>query len=1208
MFRHVAGFELRYQLTSPVFWVTSLIFFMLSFALVIADSLHLGWGGQVFRNAPYAIALDSMVMGLWAIFIVTAFVANVVVRDEETQFGPIIYATRLSKFDYLFGRFTGAFGAGCLAFLSVPLGIMVGAAMPWLDPETVGPFRLGDYLYIYFVLCVPTLFIMGAGLFALATATRSMFATYIGALVVVVLYLVTTIYFRRAEYAAAAALTDPFGLSALGAVTRTWTPSERNVLLPPMLGAMLQNRALWLAIALALLGFSGRAFRRERRSLPSGRQLDRVARGVEPVSAPAPRRPAQPASRRDLGWGPLAALTRFDMLTALRSPAYVVLVGIAFLNAIVGLWLAGDDSVSTIFPVTRVMIQTLAEQFSTIPLVIAAYYAGELVWRDRELRVHEIVDATPSSDLAFFVPKILAIALVLFTTALISVAAAVSVQALKGYTTFELSHYLAWYVLPWLVNTVLYAVLAVFIQTVVPHKFVGLLVILLFIIAQLTLPRLGFEHNLYRYASTPPVPLSDMNGEGAFAGHAAWFRAYWTAGATVLAVLAYALWRRGVSAPLLVRLKRLPARLAGPAGWVMTVAAVVMAALGGFIYYNTNIVNEYRTFLDSERWIAEYEKTLFEFASIPQPRITDVTLKVDIYPGEPRVVTRGRYLIENRTGSALEQVHVSWPHALEVRSFIGTITVGELQLRSLEVTGARLTRELAGMNYRIYTFDVPLAPGERREIRFETVREQRGFRNSNNEVRVVANGTFLDNLQITPFLGVSRQYLLNGRATRRKYGLPDDLGPAKLEDEGARAFQYLRRDSDWVNADITVSTVADQTVLAPGYLVDTKVAEGRRVTHFRTEAPIHNFFSIQSAAYAVRDDRWKDIALAVYYHPAHAYNVDSMIAIMKESLDYYTKNFSPFQFRQQRIVEFPAYQNFAQSFPGTIAYSEAAGFIFNTSDSEKAYLVTYLTAHEVAHQWWFHQVVSADMQGMTVLSETLAQYSALMIMEHRYGPDNIRRFLKNSLDGYLNGRGGETVGELPLERVNGQTQAYIGYQKGALVMYLLKDQIGEAAVNHALQSLLREYAFKGPPYPRSLELVNRLRTEARPEHQQLITDLFEKITLYDLKVASAHSSRRPDGKWEVALEVEARKLYADGKGVETEAPLDEMVDVGVFTAEPGKQGFTKASVLSMQPQRVQSGRHTLTVVVDQEPKVVGIDPYNKYIDRKPDDNVLKVKE
>jgi ABC-type Na+ efflux pump permease subunit len=463
--------------------VTSLIYFLLTFALVTSGTVQVGWGGQVFRNSPYTVALNSLIMVVWAVFILVAFVANVVLRDEETGFGPIIYATRLSKFDYLFGRFAGAFGAGCLAFLSVPLAIMVGSAMPWLDPQTIGPFRLSDYLYAYFVLCVPTLFIMGAGFFALATATRSIFATYIAALVVVVLYIITTAHFSRPEFAATAALLDPYGLSAFTAETRTWTPSERNTLLPSMTGALLTNRLVWLTVAFALLAVAWRAFRREGRSVPPAREGRASAR---PYRSAAPARPDGSAapSQRQLGWGPLVALTRFDVRSVVRSPAYPVMLGIAVLTAVIGLWMAGDDSVSVIYPVTRVMIQTLIEQFTVIPLVIPAYYAGELVWRDRDRGMHEVIDATPASDVAFVVPKIVASAVVLFSMALVSVVAAIGVQALKGYTNFELGHYLVWYLLPWLLNMVLYAVLAVFVQTLVPHKFVGLLVMLLFIVAR----------------------------------------------------------------------------------------------------------------------------------------------------------------------------------------------------------------------------------------------------------------------------------------------------------------------------------------------------------------------------------------------------------------------------------------------------------------------------------------------------------------------------------------------------------------------------------------------------------------------------------------------------------------------------------------------------------------------------------------------------
>ncbi|MCA6234649.1 MAG: aminopeptidase, partial [Phenylobacterium sp.] len=302
------------------------------------------------------------------------------------------------------------------------------------------------------------------------------------------------------------------------------------------------------------------------------------------------------------------------------------------------------------------------------------------------------------------------------------------------------------------------------------------------------------------------------------------------------------------------------------------------------------------------------------------------------------------------------------------------------------------------------------------------------------------------------------------------------------------------------------------------------------------------------------------------------------------------------------------YEDYAQAFANTIPFSESIGFTADPDKPDKIDFATYVTAHEMAHQWWAHQVIGADMQGGTVLSETLAQYSALLVMEQTYGKEGIRKFLRNELDSYLAARGGQAVEETPLIRV--ENQPYIHYRKGSLVMYLLRDQIGEAKVNAALRSLLARYAFKGAPYPTSRDLVDALRREAGddPRAQDLITDLFEKITLYDLKTEEAQARRRPDGRYDVTLKITARKLYADGKGVETAAPLGtETFDLGVFTAEPGKPGFSRASVQSFTARTLKDGEQTLTVTVNGKPAFAGIDPYNKRIDRNSGDNVTPVK-
>ncbi|HEY5290252.1 MAG TPA: M1 family aminopeptidase, partial [Caulobacteraceae bacterium] len=311
-------------------------------------------------------------------------------------------------------------------------------------------------------------------------------------------------------------------------------------------------------------------------------------------------------------------------------------------------------------------------------------------------------------------------------------------------------------------------------------------------------------------------------------------------------------------------------------------------------------------------------------------------------------------------------------------------------------------------------------------------------------------------------------------------------------------------------------------------------------------------------------------------------------------------------FRQVRIVEFPDYAQFAQSFAGTFPWSEGLGFIADYRDPARIDMVTYIAAHEFAHQWWGHQMVGADQQGATALSETLAQYSALRVMRQMYGPDRVRKFLKYELDSYLRARGGEVAEEQPLEKVE-EDQGYIHYRKGSLVMYRLADEIGEDAVNRALRSLLAKYAFKDAPYPTALDLVAALRAQAPADKQQLITDLFEKITLYDLKAEDAVAHRRPDGRYDVVLTVSAEKFYANGTGVEGAAPMNETVDIGLFTARPGDADFGQGNVLMLAKTPTTSGVHTLRFVTTVKPTFAGIDPYNELIDRNSGDNTIAVR-
>lgn len=189
-----------------------------------------------------------------------------------------------------------------------------------------------------------------------------------------------------------------------------------------------------------------------------------------------------------------------------------------------------------------------------------------------------------------------------------------------------------------------------------------------------------------------------------------------------------------------------------------------------------------------------------------------------------------------------------------------------------------------------------------------------------------------------------------------------------------------------------------------------------------------------------------------------------------------------------------------------------------------------------------------------------------------------------------------------------RTAVDIYYEKASLVMYLLQDRMGEERINRALRTMIERYAFKGPPFPTSLDLIAALREEALPDQQELITDLFERITLYDLKLTEAGVQQRDDGRFDVTLAVEAHKLYSDGTGQETEAPIgeSEVFDVGLFLAEPGRKDFGRDDVLRLERMHLASGAQRLTLTVDRMPAFAGVDPWAKQIDRKSDDNIIAV--
>jgi hypothetical protein len=485
----------------------------------------------------------------------------------------------------------------------------------------------------------------------------------------------------------------------------------------------------------------------------------------------------------------------------------------------------------------------------------------------------------------------------------------------------------------------------------------------------------------------------------------------------------------------------------------------------------------------------------------------------------------------------------------------------------------------------------------------------RGFRDGNERPEFARSGTFFD-VGFFPYVGYDVNIELDDPRRRRDEHLPP------LEELAHRGDPYYSRinlfspESDWITYKTTVSTSADQIALAPGYPTRTWQQNGRNYFSYDMgQVHMQDFYAYVSGKYDVKREVYNGVEgpinLEIYSAPAHPYDVQDMLDASKAGLAYYEKNYSPFQFKQFRILEYPRYRNFAQSFPNTVPYTEP-GFLGRVVDPEKDIDRTYfVTAHELAHQWWGHQLIGGMVEGSNMMSEALAEYSALRVAQKKYGDNQMHKFLKHELDGYLRGRAGESRHEPPLVLV--QREAYVWYQKGSLVLYGLSDYIGEEKLNLALRNFLMQYRYanandsQSGPYPDTRQFVDALRAQTPPELQYYITDAFESIVLYDNKAVTATVAQTPDKKYKVTLTVQSRKLKSDGSGNETPMALNDYIDIGVFS---GKKDEEKP--LYLKKEKITQANQTFEIVVDKMPTRAGIDPYNKLIDRIPDDNLIDI--
>jgi len=1061
----VFRFDVQGYLKSWIFYIALLL--IIVFGIFGGQNAHFSVSENVFYNSSYQVGFITAFISLTAIFFCTLIAAQLSIKELDNGFEQIYFSTPILKSQFLTGRFASVLVMSYLCTLVLTVSFFIGQSANAEIMEK-GPFNLAYYLVpmLCFTL-INTLFVTTV-LCVVAWFSKSKMLIYVSGLLLYILYLVMMLFSSSPFMAQSlpqsektkfiSGILDPFGMSAFFNATAQWTVEQRNTAVIGLDSVFIWNRfgVLLLSVLLLYIAFKKYSFSKK------GNVKKAVFRpGDEKKYDVVPFQFTSVNDGLKAEFKALFSVVKINLIYIFKSIPFVLIV-LALLFA-VGMEVYAEIEKGIRIPqkyaTSGLITSVIIQNFYTLGVMVVLFYTHDVFWRSKNVNFNLIENSTPNIKTQFWAHWI-TLMLVALTFTGVLVAQGILFQFLYGYTVVEMNVYAS--IL--LFNTLPLMVLSgylVLIQKLIRQKYLALGISALFVFVMSTpLGKKVVTFPLMKFLYSINFDYSDMNG----------FGSYQTA-------FGYRLLFGFLILLLLLSVIHLKKKHLGRMYVYLTLFFLLIStyALG------INVMNDYQPKSEQSELQAQadYEIQFGHLKNLPQPTIVEVKTFVDLYPEENRYVIQGTYMLENKSLEQINKVFINFPDGFKIDK---AHFQHDLEVQSVE------------SQYQVLKLKKPMLPNEKARLAFKIAYRWKPVNGHESFNAIVENGSFMRISRYYPQFGYNSDYEIQENMIRKQY----QLG-AKTK---SRAFDAPKLpNTDFINLDMTIATSVNQNVIGIGELVKHWKDEKRSYFQYQVKQ-IPFRFAVSSAKYSVRKEHYKGKSFEVYYHTSHSENVLHLLKNAKLTMDYCEANFGPYPFKTIRFAEVSGFTRgfAATAYPATIYMTENMVFHSNIKADEQQDVINELAGHELAHLWWGCNQINPDARdGATMLTETLAMYTEMMLLKKMYGKIEMLKRIQMHLDIYNNEKGFSR--ETPLYKVK-PDERHISYSKGAVVMYLLSEKMGEEKVNLALKRFLQNNKYPNPK-PVTTDFINELYKVSDKKFHPEINALFTQIiplTKEDLKV------------------------------------------------------------------------------------------------------------